>query len=174
MNESRRPGDELSPETYAELRAVAQRFMGRERTGHTLQPTALVHEAWLKLVQQDDVVWNDRAHFFRVAARAMRSILVDHARKRDADKRGAGAARVTLEGAEIETGPRGIELLDLDRALERLESEHPEAAAAVELHYFAGLSHAEVAEATGVSESTAFRNLRFAKAWLRIAMADDR
>lgn len=157
--------------TYDELKRLAGAQLRGERPGHTLQPTALVHEAYSRLVGLE-LNYQDRVHYLSMAARCMRRVLVDHARRRDADKRGAGAVQVTLTSPMLEGEGRGVELLDLDRALESLSEQHREAATAVELHYFAGLSHAEVGEATGVSESTAYRTLRFARAWLHQSLAD--
>jgi RNA polymerase sigma factor (TIGR02999 family) len=157
--------------TYDELKRLASAQLRGERTGHTLQPTALVHEAYARMVGLE-LQFADRVHYLSMAARCMRRVLVDHARRRNADKRGSGAVQVTLDGVLAGDAPRELELVDLDRALERLESEHPDAARVVELHYFAGLSQAEVGEATGTSESTAYRNLRFARAWLRNALAE--
>lgn len=158
--------DDLMPLVYDELRRLARRCMGSERTDHTLQPTALVHEAYARLVDSD-IDWEDRAHFMAVVARAMRRVLIDHARARRSEKRGSGGTRVTLDDATVgAAGPVGIEILDLDRALERLERLDPRRSRIVELHFFGGLTFAEIARALGISEVTARRQVRFARAWL--------
>ena len=144
--------------------------MRRERAGHTLQPTALVHEAYLKLVDQSHVDWRNRAHFLGVAAQAMRRLLVDHARGRDRDKRGGGATLLELDSAAGETGlavpGRSVDLLALDQALERLAALDPAQARLVELRFFGGLSVEEAAEALGISTATAGRDFRSARAFL--------
>jgi RNA polymerase sigma factor (TIGR02999 family) len=165
----RQAEERLLAETYDELKRLARAQLRGERPGHTLQPTALVHEAYARMTGLT-LEWKDRVHYLSMAARCMRRVLVDHARKRGAGKRGAGAERVTLDGEAIRVSSREVDLLDLDRALERLARENPQAATAIELHYFAGLGQAEIAEATGVSESTTYRTLRFARAWLRNAL----
>jgi len=162
---------QLLAATYDELKRLARAQLRGERSGHTLQPTDLVHEAYAKMTGLK-LEWQDRIHYLSMAARCMRRVLVDHARKRAAEKRGAGAERVTLAGERLEAPQRAIDLLDLDRALERLSEEHPDAATAIELHYFGGLTQAEVGESLGVSESTALRNLRFARAWLKSAVSE--
>jgi RNA polymerase sigma-70 factor (ECF subfamily) len=155
---------------YPELHRIAERQMRRERAGHTLQPTALVHEAYLKLVDQSHVDWRNRAHFLGVAAQAMRRLLVDHARGRDRDKRGGGATLLDLDSAAGETGlavpGRSVDLLALDQALERLAALDPAQARLVELRFFGGLSVEEAAEALGVSTATVGRDFRSARAFL--------
>ncbi len=155
---------------YPELHRIAERQMRRERAGHTLQPTALVHEAYLKLVDQSHVDWRNRAHFLGVAAQAMRRLLVDHARGRDRDKRGGGATLLELDSAAGEAGlavaGRSVDLLALDQALERLAVLDPAQARLVELRFFGGLSVEEAAEALGVSTATAGRDFRSARAFL--------
>lgn len=153
------------PLVYSELRRLAARRLDLERTGHTLQPTELVHEAYVRLVQAELCV-NDRAHFFALAARTMRRVLVDHARARKSDKRGGGRAPITLTDGSIATDPRGIDLLALDEALSRLAELDPRMARVVELHYFGGLTYAETSIAMGISDATVDRQLRLAKAWL--------
>lgn len=153
------------PLVYAELRRLAARRLGLERTGHTLQPTALVHETYLRLVQAEVSV-NDRAHFFALAARIMRRVLVDHARARNSDKRGGGAAQITLTDGSIAADPKGMDLLALDEALSRLEELDPRMAKVIELHYFGGLTYTETSIALEISEATVDRQLRLAKAWL--------
>lgn len=155
---------------YPELHRIAERQMRRERAGHTLQPTALVHEAYLKLVDQSHVDWRNRAHFLGVAAQAMRRLLVDHARGRDRDKRGGGATLLELDSAAGESGlavpARSVDLLALDQALERLAALDAVQARLVELRFFGGLSIEEAAEALGVSTATAGRDFRSARAFL--------
>jgi RNA polymerase sigma factor (TIGR02999 family) len=163
-------GDEVLPLVYDELRAIAARHMRRERPGHTLQATALVHDAFLKLVDQTRVEWRDRAHFFAIASQAMRRILVDHARARAAAKRGAGAARLSADetvllGEQSALSPE--ELLSLDSALDELAALDPGHARIVELRYFGGMTIEETAEALGTSPATLKREWSLARAWLR-------
>lgn len=164
--------DALFPIVYDELRQRAGRVLGRERAGHTLQPTALVHEAYLRLVDQQRVRWEGRAQFFAIAARVMRRVLVDHARARLAGKRGAGAQHVTLIDASLDssasaaTSDEAIDLLALDDALERLATFDPRKARLVELRYFAGFSIPEAAEAMEVSQATVIRDWNLARRWL--------
>jgi RNA polymerase sigma factor (TIGR02999 family) len=162
--------ERLIPAVYGELRRLAASYLKVERPGHTLEPTALVHEAYLRLSKQRGVAWKNRGHFFAVAARMMRRILVDHARKRRAAKRDAAAWLV--EGATESSGARGrpAELLSLDRALENLERIDPDQARLVEMRFFAGLTIEETAEATGVSPATVKREWQTARAWLRREM----
>jgi len=154
------------PLVYDELHRMARRYLARRQPGHTLQPTVLLHEAYLKLADQKGKVWSDRAHFFAVAARAMRHILVDHARTRQRDKRGGGGRRVELEEALVVSDERGAELIALNDALEALTRVDPRKSLVVELRFFGGLSEGEVAEALGVSEVTVKRDWRAAKLWL--------
>lgn len=165
-----RSGDRESSEkliavVYGELRQVAERAMRRERVGHTLQPTALVNEAFLRLAGQTGIEWQDRAHFFGVAARVMREILVDYARKHGAAKRGGGA-RITLDDALLISHDRLDEVLACDEVLLRLEELDRRQARIVELRFFAGLSVEEVAEVMRVSTPTVKREWASAKAWL--------
>ncbi len=157
--------EELVPLVYDELRRLAARYLGTERSDHTLQPTALVHEAYARLVGAG-VEWNDRVHFFAVAAGMMRRVLVDHAKKRRRVKRGAGAARVTLDEAVLVTPEPSTELLALDEALRRLEAFDQRKCKVVELHFFGGLTYDQTAAALGVSQSTVLRELRLARSWL--------
>ena len=166
----RRALDRLLPLVYAELRRVAARQLRRERAGHTLQPTALVHEAYLRLVEQRNVDWQNRAHFYGVAAQVMRRILVDHARRQKARKRGNGAQRVPIEDI-AERAATEVPVLALDYALGRLEKLDPGLAHIVELRAFGGLTIDEVAHVLNVSPSTAKREWRTAKAWLRHELA---
>jgi RNA polymerase sigma factor (TIGR02999 family) len=158
--------DRLLPLVYAELRRIAARRLRFERTGHTLQPTALVHEAYLRLVEQRNVDWRSRAHFYGVAAQVMRRILVDHARRHGAAKRGDDAQRVPLEEVDEAAAPTGIPVLALDLALGRLERIDSGLAQIVQLRAFGGLTIEEAAHVLNVSPSTAKRDWRTAKAWL--------
>ncbi|HEY7233400.1 MAG TPA: ECF-type sigma factor [Gemmatimonadaceae bacterium] len=160
----------LARTVYAELRRQARRALGREGEGHTLQPTALVHEAWLRLDGQHDARWESRAQFFAVAAQMMRRVLVDHARTRRALKRGAAAEQITLGGADAvapEPALDAVDLLALDDALARLAALDPRKARLVELRYFAGLSIPEAAETLGISPATVGREWAVARIWLR-------
>lgn len=160
--------DELLSAVYDELRSLARACMARERAEHTLQPTALVHEAWLRIVGDDAPRFVDRAHFVGIAGRAMRRVLVDHARRRDADKRGGAAAeREPLDEALIAFESRAFDLLTLSEALERLEALDPQLVRIVEQRFFAGASNAEIAASLGVSERTVERGWSTARAWLR-------
>lgn len=169
--------EELARIVYEELRRQARRALRREGEGHTLQPTALVHEAWLRIDDQHEVSWQSRTQFFAVAAQMMRRVLVDHARARRTQKRGDGATQVTLgvlEG-EIDASRGGesvdvVDLLALDDALARLATLDPSKARLVELRYFAGLSIPEAAAALGVSAATVGREWVMARAWLRRAL----
>jgi RNA polymerase sigma factor (TIGR02999 family) len=158
--------NQLLPLVYAELRRMAARHLRGERAGHTLQPTALVHEVYLRLVDQRSVDWRDRAHFFGVSAQVMRRILVDHARRHNAIKRGDGLPRVSIDEAKEVTGPDGIPVLALDQALNRLTGIDEALARIVELRAFGGLTIEEAACVLKVSASTAKREWRTAKAWL--------
>lgn len=159
--------DELLPLVYDRLRALARGQLARERPGHTLQATALVHEAWFKLANLPDVALQDRAHFLAVAARAMRQILVDHARGRGAAKRGGDWDRVTLDAALAQLDRGAVDVVDLDGALERLADMDPRKARVVELRFFGGLTLPETAEVLGVSTRTAEGDWYMARAWLR-------
>lgn len=155
----------LAPLVYEELRRIARRKLRGRPIDQTIRTTALIHEAYLKLFGAD-VEWKNRIHFFAVAARAMRMILVDAARAAHRDKRGGGAVRVTLERHMVAEGPDQA-LLDVSEALDRLAGQDRRKAVLVELHYFGGLSYAEIAAETGISEATVHRELRMAKAWLK-------
>jgi RNA polymerase sigma factor (TIGR02999 family) len=159
--------DRLMPLVYAELRRMALRYLQRERRGHTLQPTALVHEAYLKIVDQKRVQWQNRAHFFAIAAQAMRRILVDHARTKLATKRGGEEQKISLDEGTIDIrDERASSMIALDDALRRLAETDPEKSRVVELRYFGGLSIEETAHALGNSTATVTRHWRLAKAWL--------
>lgn len=159
--------DALLPLVHAELRRIASRHMRRERPGHTLQPTALVNEAYLKLVDQRDVAWQNRAHFLAVASRVMRRILVDHARARASAKREGAAIRVEIEAADLAGVDRDVDLLALDEALDRLAAMDPRLGEVVENRYFGGLTTRETAEAMKLSTATVEREWAAARAWLR-------
>jgi RNA polymerase sigma factor (TIGR02999 family) len=160
--------DQLLPHVYAELRQIARRSLSREQRGHTLDSVALVHEAYLKLVDQGDVRWENRAHFFAIAARAMRTLLIDYARARHAAKRGSGAAAVPLdEVAHFLPAEQADHLIALDAALTRLAEINEEACRTVECRYFAGLTLEEIAAVLDTSVATVRRRWSFAKAWLR-------
>lgn len=156
---------------HGELRRLAGGLMRGERPGHTLQPTALVHEAYLRLVEARTIDWQGRAHFFGIAARAMRQILVDHARARAAAKRGGGMRQVTLDSRVGVAGEGELDLLDLDRILTHLRSMDERMAQVVEFRVFAGMSVEEVAHVLGVSVRTVHNDWRVAKMWLRRQMA---
>lgn len=158
--------EELTPLVYQELRHLAHRQMGAERPDHTLQTTALVNEAYLRLADQTDLRWQNRAHFFAVAARAMRRILVSYARNQRAEKRGGGAVKMELDEAVLVSPEESKEIIDLHEALERLASLDSRKAQVVELKYFGGLNYDEMAEVLKVSPITVRRDWRFAKAWL--------
>jgi RNA polymerase sigma-70 factor, ECF subfamily len=169
--ESQEPGAQadLIQAVYGELRTMAQRFMARERQGHTLQTTALVHEAYLRLARMQQVSWRDRSHFFAVAARVMRHLLVDHARRHLGGGLGGKQNLLPLEpGLFIPESPeRWLQLLDIDRALDRLGEVDQRASQVVELRYFGGLSVDETAAALGLSTRSVERDWIFGRAWLR-------
>lgn len=158
--------EELLPVVYDDLRRLARAYFKNERQEHTLQATALVHEAYLRLVNWESVTWQNRAHFFAVAAEVMRKVLIDHARARKASKRDGGE-RVILEETISLSNEKGIELLMLEDALRSLESIDPRQAKLVELRFFGGLSIAETAYVMGISETTVKREWTFAKAWFQ-------
>ena len=170
----RSAGDGLMAAVYDELHRQAARAMGRETPDHTLQATALVSEAYLRLIDQRRVQWRNRAHFFGVAAQLMRRILVDHARGRHAAKRGGGARQLTLgdaDSAREMPDESGVDVLVLNEALERLATIDPHQARIVELRYFGGMTIEDTAEATGVSPATVKREWAIARAWLRRELA---
>jgi RNA polymerase sigma factor (TIGR02999 family) len=158
--------DQLMPLVYGELRKMARRYMRGQPAGHTLQTTALIHEAYLKLVGQQEKRWRNRAHFFGVAAQAMRHILVDYARSGQAAKRGGEARGVSLDETALVTQDRAAELVALDDALNDLAELAPRQSRVVELRYFGGLSVEETAEVMKVSPETIMRDWRMAKTWL--------
>lgn len=163
--------DALMPLVHRELRQLAASYMRRERPGHTLQVTALVNEAYLKLVDQTQVDWRNRSHFFGIAAQCMRRILVDHARQRLAQKRGGAEAPIALDDTVDIANVDGLDILAVDEALERLARLDARQARVVELRYFTGLSIAETAEALGVSTATVKREWGTARLWLTHALA---
>jgi RNA polymerase sigma factor (TIGR02999 family) len=156
----------LLPVVYGELRRIAGRYLRHERQDHTLQPTALVHEAYVKLIDQRHAQWQNRAQFFGVAAQLMRRILVDHARAHVAAKRGAGVSPVTLMDAAGASPPRGLDVIALDEALTRLTHLYPDQGRLVELRFFGGLTIEETGEAMGTSPATVKRQWAVARAWL--------
>ena len=164
--------EELLPLVYEELRKLAAHKMAQEAPGHTLQPTALVHEAWLRLVGSPDQEWNGRGHFFAAAAEAMRRILIDAARRKHQIRHGGGQRRVDLEGTEIALPDDRNRLLQVHEVLDELAVIDPLKADVVKMRFFVGLSNAEIAELLHVSERTVERAWRFAKAWLFAAIQD--
>lgn len=164
---------DLLPLVYAELRKLARDRLRHLPPGQTLQATALVHEAYLRVTGSEDPGWDNRGHFFAAAARAMRDILVETTRRRNACKRGGGRHRVDLEMAEPACGPPSDEILAVDEAVRRLEIEEPRKGAIVNLRYFARLTAAETGAALGISEATVRREWRFIRAWLERELVDD-
>lgn len=164
--------DRLVPLLYAELHRMAARYLRRERVDHTLQPTALINEAYLRLVDSSTVTWENRVHFFGIAARVMRRILVDHARQHQAGKRGGAVEKVPIDAAnEPGSKQEDVNMVALDEALTRLAEVDPEQSKLVELRYFAGLTIEEAAEAMSMSLGTAKRRWTVARAWLRREMS---
>ena len=163
--------DQLVPLVYPELRRLAQRYMRRENSAHTLQTSALINEAYLRIVDQQEVEWQDRAHFFAVAAQVMRHILIDHARRHRYAKRGAGARHVPLDETAIISQERATEFLALDDALTRLATIDARKSQIVELRFFGGLTVEEIAEVMKLSPITIKREWRSAKAWLHSEIA---
>ncbi len=163
----------LLPGVYAELRRLAVTYLDGEQRDHTLQATALVHEAYLRLSGSDGPMWKDRAHFFRAAAKTMRHILIDHHRRRSAGKRGGGKPAIHLTETAMLLADRESEILEIDDALQRLAALSPEKARVVELRVFAGCTIEETAEALGISTATVERDWRFARAWLKAQLGDD-
>jgi len=159
--------DEVAALVYDELRVLAAAHMRKERGEHTLQPTALANEVYLRLAKNQEIDWQGRAHFLAIAARAMRQILVEHARKRDALKRGGDRARVSLNDSTGELTNEAIDVIDLDTALDELAEGHARQAQVVELRFFAGLTNKEAAETLKIATTTADDDWQFARAWLR-------
>lgn len=163
----------LLPIVYDELRLLARGYLQRERANHTLQATALVHEAYIRLVDQTTATWQNRAHFFGAAARAMRRILVDYARRHRAAKRSGNWQKVELNEALLPPADEGVDLVELDEALQQLAKLNPQHSQIVELRFFGGLTIEEAAEVLGVSPRTVKRAWRAARAWLRQRMGAD-
>ena len=158
--------DELYPLVYDELHRLARRYMSRERKGHTLQTTALINEAYVRLVDQRNVQWHNRSHFFAISAQIMRRILIDHARRHAYAKRGGGAQQVSLEEAATVTPEQSFELIRLDEALKSLAEMDSRRSRVVELRYFGGLSNQEIASVLHISQNTVTRDWKMARAWL--------
>lgn len=161
----------LIPRLYDELHRLAARHMRHERGNHTLQPTALVHEAYERLVQQPQIPWQSRAHFYATASQLMRHILVDHARARQAEKRGGNQNKVTLDESVLQTTNQSVNVLDLHDALERLAQFDIRQLRIVELHFFGGMTFEEIALVLSISDRTVKRDWRMARAWLREQLA---
>ncbi|MEM7352251.1 MAG: sigma-70 family RNA polymerase sigma factor [Acidobacteriota bacterium] len=168
--------DRLMPMVYQELRSVAAGYLRRERPDHTLEPTAVLHEAYLRLVDKTHPHWKGRRHFFAVAAQTMRRILVDHARRHGSAKRGGGAVRLPIDdgaAAGVAEPRRSFDLLALDEALDRLAEFDDRKSRAIELRFFGGLTHDEVAEVLDMSRATVRLDIRLAKAWLATELAEN-
>ncbi len=166
--------ERLVPLVYDQLHMVASNLLDKESPDHTLQPTALVHEAYLRLIDQQQVGWNGRTHFFAAASQAMRRVLVDHARRRNAEKRGGKREQLSLDTGLLvtyESAAGGADLLDLDAALHKLAEINPMTVRVVEMRYFGGMTIDETAAVLGVSATTVEREWRFARAWLRDALS---
>jgi len=162
--------DELAPLVYQDLHQRARNYLRHERPDHTLQPTALIHEAYLRMITDSPPEWNGRAHFFAVAARVMRQILVDHARRHQAGKRGSGVVNVSLDDALVPARSESSDVMALDEALQKLAAFDERKCRIVEMRYFAGCTVEETAEALGVAGITVMREMRLAEAWLRRSM----
>ena len=165
--------ERLMPIVYDELRRLARQYLQRERSDHTLQATGLVHEAYLRLVDQSSLSWQNRAHFFAVAAKVMRRILVDHARSHRAEKRGGDREKLEFDEALLPSGERAVDLIALDEALRELERLDARQSQIVELRFFGGLTNEEIGEALDISPRTIKREWRLAKAWLRREISGD-
>jgi RNA polymerase sigma factor (TIGR02999 family) len=165
--------DELYPLVYDELHRLARRYMSRERKDHTLQATALINEAYVRLVDQKNVNWANRSHFFAISAQIMRRILIDHARRHAYAKRGGGAQQVSLEEVAAILPDQGRELVRLDEALKSLAERDPRRSQVVELRYFGGLNNEEIAGVLNVSENTVTRDWNMARAWLYQQLAEN-
>jgi len=166
--------DKLMPVVYDELRRQAARYLRREQAGHTLQTTALIHEAYVRLVDQRNVQWQNRAHFFGIAAQMMRRILVDHARTKKRAKRGGSDIRVSLDDATVAVKGQDLDVVAVDEALSRLEQIDKQQSRVVELRFFSGLTVEETAEVMGISPATVKRDWSMAKAWLHRELSGDR
>jgi RNA polymerase sigma factor (TIGR02999 family) len=166
--------DKLMPVVYDELRRQAARYLRREQAGHTLQTTALIHEAYVRLVDQRNVQWQNRAHFFGIAAQMMRRILVDHARTKKRAKRGGSDIRVSLDDATVAVKGQDLDVVAVDEALTRLEKIDEQQSRVVELRFFSGLTVEETAEVMGISPATVKREWSMARAWLHRELSGDR
>ncbi|HEX3469671.1 MAG TPA: sigma-70 family RNA polymerase sigma factor [Silvibacterium sp.] len=174
LSQGNREAEELlMTQVYGELRRLARQYMRRERVNHTLQPTALVNEAYLQLIGQPGVSWQSRAHFFAAAAQLMRHILVDHARAHKAGKRGGGQQQVTLDENVLSLGTTSVDVLALHETLENLSKLDPRQARVVELHFFGGLTFEEIAYVLDTSERTVKRDWAMARAWLKIELSKE-
>ena len=160
------PSEELLPLVYDELRRLAAMRMARESAGHTLQPTALVHEAWVRMVEDGSRTWENRAHFFGAASEAMRRILIERARRKSRIRHGGGQQRVDIEDMDLAAALPDDKILLLDEALERLKAEDPETARVVVIKFFGGLTNEEIVKITGTSDRTVRRQWNYAKTWL--------
>ena len=169
-----RAPERLMPFVYDELRRLARSFLARERDGHTLQPTALVNETYLRLVDQTRVEWQNRAHFYGIASRMMRRVLIDHARAHATDKRGGGAVRLSLEDVQLPAEQRAASLVALDEALGRLAAMDERKCRVVEMRFFGGLSDEEIAEVLGVTTRTVLRDWKKARLWLYRELSEGR
>lgn len=158
--------DKLMPLVYDELHSLARRYLSRESAGHTLQTTALVNEAYMRLIDQSRVRWQNRAHFFAISAQMMRRILVDHARMQHFAKRGGGAVKLSLDDVDLFSKEKAAELVALDEALEKLTEMDLRRSRVVELRFFGGLNNEEIASVLGISANTVMRDWNLAKAWL--------
>ena len=170
----REAAERLMPLVYDEMRRIARSFISRERQGHTLQPTALVNEAYLRLVDQNSVTWQSRAHFYSVAASMMRRVLIDHARTRATEKRGGGAVRLSLEDVQVPVEERAANFVAMDEALERLSQFNERGRRIVEMRFYAGMSEEEIAEVLGVSTRTVLRDWKAARVWLFRELSENR
>lgn len=166
--------ERLMPFVYDELRRLARAFLSRERGGHTLQPTALVHEAYVRLVDQTRVDWQNRAHFYGIASRMMRRVLIDHARAHVTDKRGGAAVHLSLEDVQVPVEQRAASFLALDEALVRLARMDERKSSVVEMRFFGGMTDEEIAEALGVTTRTVLRDWKKARLWLYRELSESR
>lgn len=164
---------ELLPRVYDELRALAGNYLRGEGAAHTLQPTALVHEAWLRVLDQSRVAWKNPGHLRAVSAQAMRRVLVDHARRKKADKRGGGARSVTMDSGLLRADEPTLDVLSIEAALEKLGARNERQGRIVELRFFGGMTNKEVADVLGVSETTVEDQWRIARAWLAVELERD-
>jgi len=174
MSKDKEELDKMMPAIYDELRRQAARYLRQERPGHTLQTTALIHEAYVRLVDQRNVQWQNRAHFFGIAAQMMRRILVDHARTKKRAKRGGSDIKVSLDDAAVAVKGQDLDVVAVDEALSRLARIDEQQSRVVELRFFSGLTVEETAEVMGISPATVKRDWSMAKAWLHRELSGDR